>query len=181
MIFGMTISSDIVHMETVSFQLCVNQNRSSDQTKKQAFYQKLVTNDGTYQKSESNSATYNIDCVMSNRLQLGVEVGRRSVSPGTNTLSAPNSLPRSSSLSPSQSLISLMSSNQKKSKGSNSSLHSTDGVSTPKKGSNVIDKLNKTFGSFRTAKPKTKNVPIDKIVSTLHQHKSSNQTIEDKE
>eukprot|EP00092_Neocalanus_flemingeri_P001115 GFUD01001188.1.p1 GENE.GFUD01001188.1~~GFUD01001188.1.p1 ORF type:complete len:1412 (+),score=425.44 GFUD01001188.1:75-4310(+) len=195
--FSINISSEIVYRGQVSFQISVNQNSSSYQQKQgQAFYQKLLTKDGNYPKNENNSAKYNIDCIMSNSLELGVEVRKRSVSPGTNTLSAPNSHKRSSSLSPSQSMITLMSSNRRESTGSNSSLLSINSEYTPKKkkSSNMLDKLNKTIGSYvgsigediydivsPTAKPIMKTVPIDKIVSTLYQHKFSNQTIEDKE
>jgi len=177
---------------TASYQLNVTQNTNADRMPGQAAYQKLVTEDGVYPKNENKLANYTIDCVLTNRLELGVEVRRRSVSPAPNSLLTPNSNKRSSSLSPSQSMISLMTSSRRESMGSNSSLLSISNENTPKKkkSSNMLGILNKTIGSIGedlydivspTNKPTIKIIPVGKIVPSLHLNKILNHTIEDNE
>merc|ERR1711915_244223 len=97
------------------------------------YYQQLVTKDGLHSKIEENHGTFIIDCIMTNKVHLGIEPRRRSVSPGDNSLLTPGSHKRSSSLSPSQSMISLMTSKRRESTGSTSSLVSMSNENTPKK------------------------------------------------
>ena len=186
----------------IKYQLCINQNSNPNRQTNQVAYQKLLTEDGVYQKNETNQVSYNIDCVLTNRIELGVESRRRSISPGTNSFLTPGSQKRASSLSPSQSMISLMTSTRRESMGSNSSLISPENTPNKKKSSNMLsgilnktigsigEDLNKTFGSIGeditnlvspSEKPTIRTIPINEIVQSLDQQKICNHTLPDKE
>jgi len=183
------------HKETeesnpVSYQVNIQQNCGTSSDQPNTYYQQLVTEDGLHSKIEENHGAFIIDCIMTNKVHLGIEFRRRSVSPGDTSLLTPGSHKRSSSLSPSQSMISLMTSKRRESTGSTSSLVSMSNENTPKKkkSSAVIDVLNKTIGSIGEdlydivspiKKPTVKIIPMSKILVSVIQNKNVTQAIED--
>ena len=67
--------------EEVSYLIRIAQNMSDKQKENHVFYQKILTKEGKHSKNEDSQAAFNIDCILSNKLEVGAVPKPDPVSP----------------------------------------------------------------------------------------------------
>ena len=127
----------------ISYDICLVQNFNPAKKGSQYFYQKIVTSDGDSCEESDTSSSFVLDCIMTNKIEIGAKSGNNNRSPSPSPHNLSSARKNSLSASPAHS-------NSGSRRGSMVSLASID--ETPKKISNFLnittDSQNSNSDSF---------------------------------